>query len=133
MKKSTVALQDKTSSLARQLTRDSFQSRGRVTIIPYLIETWPFTFLIHPTINTLIAWNVESFQREFWERNPREKQDWLIHNLHHLILQIPLLSASPLTYPWEVHFAKSLSHHIHINEEVFWCLGSSSKMTNLFG
>ena len=24
----------------------------------------------------------ESFQREFWERNSREKQDWLIHNLY---------------------------------------------------
>ena len=24
----------------------------------------------------------ESFQREFWERNPKEKQDWLIHNLY---------------------------------------------------
>ena len=24
----------------------------------------------------------ERFQREFWERNPREKQDWLIHNLY---------------------------------------------------
>ena len=26
--------------------------------------------------------NIESFQREYWEKNPREKQDWLIHNLH---------------------------------------------------
>ena len=41
--------------------------------------------------------------REFWERNHREKQDWLIHNLIHLILQIPLLSPSPLSYPWEDH------------------------------
>ena len=24
----------------------------------------------------------ERSQREFWERNPREKQDWLIHNLY---------------------------------------------------
>ena len=24
----------------------------------------------------------ESFQKEFWERNPREKQNWLIHNLY---------------------------------------------------
>ena len=24
----------------------------------------------------------ESFQREFWEKNPREKQDWFIPNLH---------------------------------------------------
>ena len=43
--------------------------------------------------------NVKSSQREFWERNPREKQDWLIHNLHLLILQIPLLSPSSLLHP----------------------------------
>ena len=47
--------------------------------------------------------NIESFQREFWERNPREKQDWLIHNLHPLILQIPLFSRFLLLHPWEVH------------------------------
>ena len=40
--------------------------------------------------------NVESFQREYWERNPREKQDWLIHNLHIETLQIPLLSSFTL-------------------------------------
>ena len=84
------------------------------------------TLLLYPR-------NVKSFQREFWEREPREKQDWLIHNFFHLILQIPLLSLFPLTYPWKVHFAKSLSHHTHINEEVFWCLGNSSEKTNLFG
>ena len=43
--------------------------------------------------------NVESFQREYWERNPKEKQDWLIHNLHIETLQIPLLSSSPLLHP----------------------------------
>ena len=43
--------------------------------------------------------NLKSFQRIFWERNPREKQNWLIHNLHLLILQIPLLSPSPLLHP----------------------------------
>ena len=47
----------------------------------------------------LYPWNVESFQREFWERNPGEKQDWLIHNFHPLILQISLLSPSPLLHP----------------------------------
>ena len=28
--------------------------------------------------------------------------------------------------------AKSLSHHTHISEKIFWCLGSSSKGTNSF-
>ena len=46
--------------------------------------------------------NEESFQREFWERNPREKQDWLIHNLYIVTLEIPQLSPFPLLHPWEV-------------------------------
>ena len=48
--------------------------------------------------------NIVSFQKEYWEKNPREKQDWLIHNLHIETLQIPLLSPSPLLHPWEVHY-----------------------------
>ena len=52
-----------------------------------------------PTL--LYPWNVESFQREFWEINPRKQQDWFIYNLILLILQIPLLPPSPLSYPWE--------------------------------
>ena len=36
----------------------------------------------HPTIYIpLYPRFKESFQREFWERNPREKKDWLIHNI----------------------------------------------------
>ena len=50
-----------------------------------------------------------SFQREFWERNPREKKDWLIHNLHPLILQISLLLPSPLLNPWEDYYQNLFS------------------------
>ena len=116
-------------SLARQLAPDSFQLWGWVAKMLCLDENWFFTFLTYTTINTFIPTKC----RELLERNPKEKQDWLIHILHHLILQIPLLSPSLLTYPWKVHFAKSLSHHTRINKEVFWCLGSSSEMTNLLG
>ena len=46
-------------------------------------KNWLFTFLSHLTMyGPLYLWNIESFQREFWERNHREKQDWFIHNLH---------------------------------------------------
>ena len=58
--------------------------------------------------------NIESFQREYWERNPREKQDWLIHNLHIETLQIPLLSPSPLLYPWKVHYQNLFSPYPHL-------------------
>ena len=92
-------LHDEKYSLARQLARDSSHSQDWVTRMPCYAEKWLFIFLIYSTINTLIptkCW-------ELLERNSRENQDWLIHNLRHLILQIPLLSTSPLTYPWEVH------------------------------
>ena len=62
----------------------------------------------HPTIYIHLYprfW--KSFQREFWERNPRKKQDWLIPNLHVETIQIPLLSSSPLSNPWEVHYPNS--------------------------
>ena len=47
--------------------------------------------------------NVENFQREFWERNPKDKQDWLIHNLYIVTIQIPQLSPFSLLHHWEVH------------------------------
>ena len=58
-----------------------------------------YKYLLYPR-------NIESFQREFWERNPREKQNWLIHNLYIVTLQIPQLSPSPLLHPWEIHWPK---------------------------
>ena len=101
------ALQDKTSTLARQLAHDP---NSRLVPVARSCRqnalfgcNWLFAFLIHPTINTLIPMKC----RELPERNHREKQDWLIQNLRLLILQIPLLSSSPLTYPREVHLAKS--------------------------
>ena len=64
----------------------------------------------------LYSQNVESFQREYWEKNPREKQNWLIHNLHIETFQIPLLSSSPLLYPWEVHYQNIFSTYPHLWE-----------------
>ena len=60
--------------------------------------------------------NVESFQREYWERNSREKQDWLIHIRHIETLQIPLLSPFPLLHPWLVHYQNLFSLYPHLWE-----------------
>ena len=76
--------------------------------------------------------NVESFQREFWERNPREKQDWLIHNLHLLILQNSSTLTLSIVTSLRGTLAKTFSHHTYISEKIFWCLGSSSEGTNSF-
>ena len=73
-----------------------------------ILKNWLYAFLSHSTINTsytheILKASKENFEREFWERNPREKQDWLIHNLYIVTLQIPQLSPSPLLHHWEVH------------------------------
>ena len=86
-------------------------------------EKLTFHILSHPTIyRPLYPQNVENFQREFWERNPRGKQDWFIHNLHIETLQIPLLFSSPLLNPWEVHYQNFFSPYPYLWEGclVFW-------------
>ena len=63
-------------------TCNSTQLRGQVARTPCLGKL-TFDIPSHPTIYIpLYIWFWESFQREFWERNPREKQDWLIYNLY---------------------------------------------------
>ena len=118
----TRALQDKTSSLTKQLAHDLDSRLSQVARLSCQTtlfgKNWPFDSKHTPVKYPLYPHIVESFQREFWERNPREKQDWLIHNFHPFILQILLLSSSPLLHPWNVHLAKSFSHHIYICENV---------------
>ena len=76
-----VALQDKKSSLTIQLVR-GLDSRLSQVVSPLCYEKMtlriPFSLQYE---YLLYLRNVESFLREFWERNPREKQDWLIPNL----------------------------------------------------
>ena len=46
-------------------------------------ENLTFHIPSHPTIYIpLYPWFWDGFLREFWERNPRKKQDWFIHNLY---------------------------------------------------
>ena len=124
----TRALQDKKSSLAILLTR-SLNSRlsqvARPSCQPTLFgKNWLFAFLSHPTIyKPLYPRNIESSKSEFLGKNPREKQDWLIPNLHIETLQIPLLSFSPLLHPWEVHYQNFFSHHTHICKKAIWWYG----------
>ena len=75
-----VALQDQSPRLARPLahglnSRLSPVARPSHQTTPFG-KNWLFAFLSHPTIYRLLyPRNVESFQREFCKRNPREKQD----------------------------------------------------------
>ena len=64
-----VALQDKTSSLARQLARDLNSRLAPIARMPCFAEKCLFTFLTYPIINTLIPTKC----RELLERILREK------------------------------------------------------------
>ena len=102
------ALQDKTSSLAKQLARDSNLRLNQVARwsrqTTLFGKNWPFVFQTHTSINTPYTHVLQRASRENFERETLEKKkDWFIHNHHSLILQIPLLSPPPLLHPWEIH------------------------------
>ena len=104
-----VALQDKSPKLAKPIARNLNSQLSPVARpsrqTTLFGKNWLFAFFSHLTIyRPLYPRNIESFQREFWEKNPREKQDWLIHNLYIETFQIPLLSSSPLLHPWEAYY-----------------------------
>ena len=64
-------------------TRNSTQSRGQVARTPCLGKTdFSYFFSLYYIYTPLYPQFWESFQREFWERNLKEKQDWFIPNLH---------------------------------------------------
>ena len=116
-----VALQDESPRLARPLARVLNSRLNPVARLSHQTtlfgKNWLFAFLSHPTIyKPLYPRYLESFQMEFWERNPREKQAWFIHNLHVETLQIPLLSSSPLLHPWAVHYQILFSPYLYLWE-----------------
>ena len=114
------ALQDKKYKLAVQLPRgwnSQLSQAASPSRQPALFwKTWLFASHSLQYKYPLYPWNVESSQREYWKRNPREKQDWLNHNLHIKTLQIPLLSSSPLLHAWEVHYQNLFSPYLHLWE-----------------
>ena len=81
------ALQDKIGQLAVLLSRDwisRLSQAARPSHKPALFwKTWLFTFHSHHSINIPYTHKKkERFQGEFWERNPRVKQDWFIYNYY---------------------------------------------------
>ena len=72
------------------------------------------TFYIssHPTIYIpLYPWFIECFQRKFWERNLKENNIDSSTIFTQETLQIPLLSSSPLSNPWEAYYQNIFSSY----------------------
>ena len=65
----------------------------------------------------------ESFQRKFWERNPRVKQDWFIYNLYISVSSNSSTLFLSIAKPLRDFLPKPCSHHIHYCERAVWCSG----------
>ena len=94
---------------------------------PVLLKTNFSHSISYPTINTLIPTKC----RKLLERNPREQQDWFIHNLIHLIQQNSSTPTLSIVIPMRGSQAKSLPHHIQ-SEKVLGVCEVVQKRTNSF-
>ena len=68
----------------------------------------------------LYPWNVESFQREYWERNKIDSFTIFTKRLFKFLYSRPLHC-----YILKRFITKTFSHHTHICEKAIWCLESS--------
>ena len=103
------------------VTQSSRKAKPRAT--PVL---WNLTFhiLLSPQYKyPLYPQMKESFQREFWERNPRVKQDWFTYNLY---IRVSLNSSTlflSIVKPLRGILPKPCSYHIHYCKRAVWCSG----------
>ena len=65
----------------------------------------------------------ESFQREFWERNPKETQDWFTYNLYIRVFSNFSTLFLSIIKSLKGILPKPCSHHIHHCERAVWFSG----------
>ena len=65
----------------------------------------------------------ESFQREFWERNPKEKQDWFTYNLYIRVSSNSSTLFLSIVKSLRGILLKPCSHHIYHCERAVWFSG----------
>ena len=109
-----VALQDKSPRLARPFSRGLNSRLNLVTRSSrqntLFGKNWLFTFLLTLLYIYPYTHNLERASGEnFWERNPREKQDWLIHNLYLKNSSNSSILFSPLSNPWQAYYQNLIS------------------------
>ena len=124
------ALQDKTRQLAIRLSHDWNSQLSQVARPshepPLFCKTWHFTFSSHLSINTPYTYKWKKASRENFERKTLKKNKIDSPTIYTLeSLQIPQLSSSPLSNPWEA-FYQNLVLTIFITVRgLFDFLGSS--------
>ena len=122
------ALQDKIGQLAVLLSRgwnsQLSQAASPSCEPPLFWKTWCFTFFSYPSINTPYTHKRKKASREnFWERNPRVKQDWFIYNLYIRVSSNFSTLFLSIVKSLRGILPKLCSHHIHYCERAVWCSG----------
>ena len=99
------SLQDKKYDLAILLSGDG---NSRLILVakwvagaPWLLKNDFSHSFSYPTINSLIPIKCRALSERILRDKPLRTTRLTSHNLIHLILEILLLSLSPLSYPWE--------------------------------
>ena len=133
---SAIALQEKTSNLPRQLAHDSnsrlvpvmSSSRQNTLFVTKLTLRIPYTpYYKYPYTHVFLRASKENFEREILEKNKIDlSQSSSFDSLNSPTLTLYIDTSLRGT------LAKSLSHHTHICEKAFWCLGSIQERTNSF-
>ena len=100
------------SRLLAAWTRDITQSRGQVARTPYLGKT-DFSHSFSP-------YDLERASKENFERKTLEKTQSLPKRLFKFLYSLHFHCQI-----LERLITKTLSHHFHLCERAFWCLGSS--------
>ena len=99
-------------------TQSSREAKSRATPI---LKNLTFHILLSPQYKyPLYPQMKKSFQREFWERNPRWKQDWFAYNLYIKVSSNSLTLFLSNVKPLRGILPKPCSHHIHYCERAVW-------------
>ena len=122
------ALQDKIRQLAVLLSRGwnsrLSQAASPSRKPPLFWKNLTFHILFSPQYKyPLYPRKKKSFQREFWERNPRVKQNWFIHNLYIRDSSNSSTLFLSIVKPLRGILPKPCSHHIHYCERAVLCSG----------
>ena len=130
-----IALQDKSSSLARQLARNSNlqlcqvvrPSCQNILFVTKLTLRIPYTSYY---IQTLIPTKCKVLLERILREKPQRKK----RLTHPQFSSFDSPNSSTLTLSIVTSLrgtlAKTFSHHTHICEEAVWCLGSNQEETN---
>ena len=124
------ALQDKIGQLAIRLSRDWISRLSQVarpSREPSLFwKTWHFTFSSHLNINAPYTHKWKRVSRENFERETLKKNKIDSPTIYTLeSLQIPQLSFSPLSNPWEAFYQNLVLTIFITMRGLFGVLGSS--------